>query len=929
MLKALKYYYLLIFLFSAFASLAQTSAIELVVKENFAIAKKNLSETTLQIKNTSDSLFVGELLIEVPKGIKSVSGTHVKVQVPAQGQIFLPIKLLKQSSAESGNKQIKFRIFDLNDKLVAQNHTTLLVEEFRSLYFSVEQQHIRLTNPYDSVRVRTNIINRGNKEQELILLYGIPDKLGTRYYTEEKHYIKPQQDTVIVFKFLPDPQLINKGYFMFSVSGLYADDRTLFGNTMVEVQNVSSVRRFVNADQLYSGNLNFENSITTSYRQINNNFHTTQILGGGNINLPMGYLRAQGNFYKSSTQDEWVASNTFLSYQLEGSKVQIGNVNEFLNRSFYGRGVSTKIKIEDENVINVGIIDNQYNLLEKTPFLSDGYAVYAVNEIGGARSNRYFKSIYSFQEDKYEQIKVNVVGGEYQEYFNNKWSVKARVLGALSDYYVKEKEAISYASDIQYTGKLADYNLTGNLYISSPYFPGDRRGIKQFNQHIRKQLKNDYSIQGRVYYSAIQPKSYTSINNLDTKIFSSEIGFTIPNKENFGIALGYQFQHESSNSYNSFVTSDLNKQFKATTHRLTEIINFRSDNKKHTALLVFDNGFANYPLEDNLKFIFRTNASYSYSWFQLTSLYQYGSFFMPEYFQAKANGKDNYRRLNVNAGINKFFFGNDLNIYTGIGYSKDYMWGETPSGLFKITQNISNRFSVFLNGMWYQYVSDYFQNSQTYNIEFGLTANFQGSQTSDKKKGSITVFVYYDNNGNSIYDDGDSPAVGYYVTLNNTSFITDLEGKFTYKGVPYGTYKMKSSSLKGWFNYGMDVEVARFRAYTEVPLQQMGSVSGKIQYLFDQKSLPDFTPKKEGITLKISQGKTFVKRIVTTGDGEFSTFLPKGDYQIEIEASSLQKDVSVKKTIQYISVTPGTIYKIPTFELEPKQRKVNVKKFGE
>src|SRR5690606_5727124 len=109
----------------------------------------------------------------------------------------------------------------------------------------------------------------------------------------------------------------------------------------------------------------------------------------------------------------------------------------------------------------------------------------------------------------------------------------------------------------------------------------------------------------------------------------------------------------------------------------------------------------------------------------------------------------------------------------------------------------------------------------------------------------------------------------------------------------------------------------------------MGSISGKIQYLFEQKSLPDFTPKKEGITLKITQGKTFVKRIVTTGDGEVSTFLPKGDYQIEIEASSLQKDVSVKKNIQYISVTPGTIYKIPTFELEIKQRKVNVKKFGE
>lgn len=109
-------------------------------------------------------------------------------------------------------------------------------------------------------------------------------------------------------------------------------------------------------------------------------------------------------------------------------------------------------------------------------------------------------------------------------------------------------------------------------------------------------------------------------------------------------------------------------------------------------------------------------------------------FTLSEYFQSFLNQKDTFKRLYFNAGVNKQFFNKSLEVYSGLGFNKDYMWSETPSGFLKITQHISNRFSVYVNGMWYEYLSDYYPSSQTYNIEFGLTANLQGAKASDKKK---------------------------------------------------------------------------------------------------------------------------------------------------------------------------------------------------
>jgi len=99
-----------------------------------------------------------------------------------------------------------------------------------------------------------------------------------------------------------------------------------------------------------------------------------------------------------------IATNTFINHQIEGSNFQLGNITENLHRGIWGRGVSGKLKIENQTALSVGVIDNQYNLLERKSFFEEGYTAYAIGEIGNYNSKKSFKTIYAFQDDIYEKI---------------------------------------------------------------------------------------------------------------------------------------------------------------------------------------------------------------------------------------------------------------------------------------------------------------------------------------------------------------------------------------------------------------------------------------------------------------------------------------------------------------------------------------------
>lgn len=921
--------FLLLLFLNGFYGFAQGEKIEIVAENTIGFVKKNLAETSVQLLNNSDSLFEGKLLIHTPEGIKSISGTTIDVAIPPQGKKFLPLKFLIQSSAEAGKKELSFTVLDSESQEITQHQSTIDIQEIQSMYFSVQDRHLRITNPNDSIRIRATVSNKGNKTQEVIVLFGIPEKRGNKYYVEKKGNVRPDRDSVFVFSFLPDQEVLNNGFFTVSVAGMYSKGKLLFGNAMVEVQNVSSSKTYTMHSSL-TGSSYQTNTITAAYRQIDDNYTIAQFMGGTAVDLPAGSLSLHGNLQKSNSWEEWLATGTYMAYRLEGSEIQVGNMSKSLHRTFFGRGISVDLsgKQQDKSIA-FGMIDNQYNLVAENPFFDNGYAFYAEGQFGKNNSGNIIKTTYSFQDDPFERAKINTIGGEYQKYFAKNWSVNAKLYGALSDYHLQDKQTTTLAADVQYTGQWNDYHLSGSYFYSDPYFPGDRRGATIAQQSVRKKTQSDYLLYARAMYMSFSPRSYTNRMTMENHTLLGDLGVSLPKTGNFSLGFGYQYQLETSNSYAELLAQNQASTMEVISHRLTESIGWGSRAAQHSAFLTLDNGFSKHPFQEELNLQLRANLSYQFKSFSLSGMYQYGAFYLHEYFQTMAYGKSIYKRLTANIRFTETYFDNNLTINAGVAYNKDYLWGQAPSGFLSVIQNISKRTSVFFNGSWFEYNGDFIPASQTYTLEAGLTVNLDTGAVSDKRKSKITVFVYHDNNGNDIYDQGDQPAVGYYITMNNIAFVTDLDGKFVYKSVPFGNYLIRSSSHKGWFHSATEVEVSRFKTNVSVALKQMGTLSGKIQYSYDAQTMVDFIAKTEGISFKITQNDKHIQRVFTKRSGEFIAFLPKGDYQIELETSTLPADVFCEKTVQTFSVTSGKMTKLPDFILQVKQRKVNLKKFGE
>ena len=67
---------------------------------------------------------------------------------------------------------------------------------------------------------------------------------------------------------------------------------------------------------------------------------------------------------------------------------------------------------------------------------------------------------------------------------------------------------------------------------------------------------------------------------------------------------------------------------------------------------------------------------------------------------------------------------------------------------------------------------------------------------------------------------------------------------------------------------------------------------------------------------------------ISNANGEFTLFLPVGEYEISVDANSLTKNVYTDFEPQTVKVVANETTQIPAIELKIKQRKIEVKRFG-
>lgn len=914
-------------------ALPPLAVIETQVPVTLDYTGSKIVRSSLRLINRSAGRFSGKLSIKAPRGIKSISGDLVSVTMSEGDTLFVPVVFMMGGTVSAGDNEIDYTLMDIYGREVEKGSTKIPVNERVSLQLNLDQPLIMITNLNDSLTVSARVNNRGNTDQLVTVVMAVPLSRGGKSFYELRGEVRAGYDSLFVLKIRPAQIEWNEGSIAYvNISGLYGPEKQTFGNVTLGIQSVVTSGRYVDSNfgsaMLYD-NYYVPEDITLSYRRFGQS-SIYQVMGGGHINLPVGNLAVQGLIYKVDQQDEIFALNTQVAYRYNNSSLAIGNINEQLEYSTFGRGVKAVVSDKSgKNTLKVGVVDNQFNLFSSRPLFENGYSVFVKDHIGTPNAGENMTLDYMFREDPWEKAKHHMAGGEWKWNKGTDWRILLRSHGALSDYTGKNGLVPSGSAEVLYSGSVNKNSVSGNYYYSTAFFPGNRRGTINLQQNYNRQLSRGAGLRANAFWSNFAPKSYHHNMDVESSNGRLEGVYTFPRIGKTGLGMGYQYQTESANL--AFLPNNELGESRVLTHahRLVENVNWRGG--KHYVNLGIENGVVKPFNKTSWEPQGRALLFYGLGRFNLNTIYQHGGYYLSEQSFAAQLEKVT-RRLMANASWNQEFFRQDLMTSAGVNYSRDFIMGSTWSGTLNTRYRVNKRYSVFLNSVVYNYayskdiaLSSY--NSTMYNIEGGVSLNLNQAPPATGKKSRLTLTVFHDKNGNGVQDSDESPAPDYMIFLGEKIFITDEKGRISYTAIPFGSYTIKAGAQAGWFHTETIVRINGFKESVAIPLRQAGSVQGSIRYSFDERTAKDFIPVLGGVSLRFFRNGEQVQRAVTDNDGRFIVFLPNGQYTVELEIGALDANASVQNKIQTFNVEAGHIATIAPFVVEIHAKKINIRQF--
>lgn len=923
--KSLLIYILTHVVISSVIAQQQNAGISMSVQTDQNYQEHKIFSKIIRLKNYLNQDFNGFLTVDVPPGIKSISGDSIRVFIPKGDSTFLPVRMTQFGHSPAGRASITLKLLDQSKGLLRQQSTYLQIQEDNSIKLIVEEPTVYIFNNRDSIKVNVTVENLGNTSQYISVIYGIPDPNGNKIFIEEKQVIPMKSEAKFTARFQPHAHLLRHENVPVSIIVTRGNQKDPVANSVVNLRNVQSSKTFNSSESFFWG-LNQSNSLTASYRQIGSFTNAFQLLGHGSLNLPVGNLELVGNLYKSNTQDEIVATNTSLSYHLNNHKLTVGNINEVLEYSLFGRGASMVLANQDnKKSLKVGFVDANYNLTSPIPLLNNGFSVFAIGKLGNEFAGNELRINTLYRESPLENANHSLVGIEGRKYLNNRWSVNYQLNGGASTYHAQNETKPSFSSALQYNGNLKTLRLNGNYYYSTDYFPGNRRGTTQINQGFLKELSRGFTVWANLFYMNLQPRYYHYASDLKTQNLLTNVGIGLPRIKRTTLNLGFQSQSEFSNTYRFIINDESSPLLSSKSNRGSLLINWISPNFRNMISIQSEIGVAKFSQTVDYKNQMKVISAYTYKWFNLNVNYQKGSYFLSEYISTLSYNRE-FERLSVLGNVTHNT--KNWSINGGLGYAKDHVMGNTPSVLTNIKYLGNQRYHLFLNSSWHQYKFHSLPTRDLLSVETGVTFKFKHNPPSSARKGKIKVFLFLDTNGNGLRDPGETPAKDFFVNIGTSTFITDNNGSFSYSLMPYNTYQIMPIKEEGWFYEGGNIVVNKLSSQVEIALKQMGTISGEITYNFDAQRSLQIDPKVSGISFIIRQESKYISKVSTNDLGQFIEFLPTGSYQIELDVNSLSESTFCSQPIQSFEIESGKITQLQSFEIGVINRKINIKKFG-
>lgn len=900
------------------------------ITKDIEIKDDNVFTVIMQFENTTNDTIDARLKLKLPASIRSLSQDDLKIKINPSKKAFIPLKFVVNKAQTAGLVTLDFNIIDFKTQQEITNSTTKVsISSKKSIKIFPNQTNIFYRQEGDSIHYELKVMNMGNQPEKILITNVFPDFKGNFTSESKRININAFEEKNIRFSKYVDRDMMKIEMYQANVSA-YFENGDFAGNVFFMIQNASSNRVFVDPKNL---NQAWSNQSTNYVRM------TTRDIGTRNTNFNLmahqefsvGLNEFSYNLNGTSWQhdQDMILSDSWVKYQRNNKGVVLGTIsNNDFDIPINGRGVMLFNNYDkNDNRIVVGTAEKNYNLLDDldqnrfknshTTFANTRFLINGDNEL---ETTALFDKNYSTTNF--------ILTNGYKWSTPNKWNHALKFGYGFSKFKETNdiENSLSIAANI--SGSIGKYDLYSSNYFSSGYYPGTRKGALYLNQRIQRAFKKT-SLWTSFTLTNNNPKAidpylinYTNANESKALRVETGISFKVANQFNVSISPKLNIEKSTILDIETFTYNPIH--FKS--GYLNGSFSWLSNSRSHQLVFNALGGFSELEEQNKLEPIAYGQLTWNFKNFQLNSSYQRGSIMIAEIYSTN-NLEHQLERFNASASFRQSFFRQKLNTSLSGYYSSDKNFGNTYTfgatveyqPIDNLTVNAQLNHSTYNARMMYT--------KQSY-LQVGVQYNLPAKRAvTGVKDGTLDLFVYYDYNANGVFDDGDKVADNRTVKINDTNFITDLEGNVKYRKVPYGDYLITLPGQK-WFAQDYQVNINTKNTKISIPMQLTGIVRGKIEYELTSKLEYQVTSNLFGFTLIFTNdnGQTFT--VKTNDRGEYTAFLPVGNYTFYILEKSMPEHVFAKKYLNKVTVLQEQNIDYEPLILKIKERKVNIKRFG-
>ncbi len=897
------------------------------------IRNKQIYSQVIAVYNPTQNSFSGTIKVEFPDNINTLTGlATLDVQIEANSKRFFPVRYYIGEEVEAKEQALNFYLLEKSVQ-IDQVSTKLELNKVRRVQVFPVNPRVLMRHPGDSLHIEARIINNGNQTENLKIVTSFPLADGGRIPVEKKITINAFSEKTIRFSRIVNKDLLSFEVFSVNIAALY-DNNDYASNTIITVNNASGNRVFAYPGQTNNNWQHTQNQASLHYRNIGTTSETFNINANGRYNInksEFAFALDATNWPNSSVNS--LLSNTWAEWKNPTKYVRIGTIYQNSpDFNINGRGIQTAFNSVDQSQsFQIGLVDRRFNLLDPLETIfENGFTAF------GKFNKQTNASHYHSSQIIYDESINGTQSGIYSQSYTytptesdfRLYTKASTGLSRFVDDTDKETIKPSGALEVSLQGNWSKYQWRTNNYISSPYFPGVRRGVFSTDNRINRRFKKSM-LWGAISYYQYQPKFLNSswMFRSDFSNSRAEIGISFFISRNIRWNVAPQYNREFGNYY----IDQANNEHLLQSWLLSNTFSINSNNQKHHLYILANYGQSKVSYKENTNNLFQSTLTYSYDAFSLNLNIQKGSFLLIEGLMHELNSENSqvYRR-SIMGNYQKSFLKNKLQAHLSVMYNSDSFSGKSWVSTARLEYKLNRWTSFYASANLYQYDNAYHQqNRNFYNV--GIRQLFPGNNTTQphQKTGNIEVLVFYDMNSNGVFDQGDLVAPDRIITINNTTFVSQKDGRIIYRRVPYGDYKVVVSGKK-WYAADFTISIDQKKVTHHVALQETGVISGEIQYDYDRNKSLEVKAIFAGVSIEFKDTNNLTFRTRTNKEGKFLINLPKGKYNIKVVPESLQENVYTTDTIPPVELQANQRKHLEQpIILKIKQREIKVRRFGE